>query len=530
MLGIAALLAAAALGHALARGLRIPAIPTLIIAGGLLAATGATTPELLENAVVLGVTFVLFVTGIELNPRRARAQRRAAVRVGVVQFFALAAAGFLLALLLGFVPNDAAYLALALTASSTLVVVRLLRGRRQMFEPFGRLVVGVLLIQNLLVIAFIPVLTRLPGGPADLATGVLATAGLVALTAAARRWIAPRILRLDGDEEPLLIGVLALLFVFIGAADALDLPLAAGAFLAGIALSDFPLDGVVRSQIASIGDFFAAVFFTALGALVSLPSLAELGQALAFALLLLLATPPLVAAIAERTGLSARPSLEAGLLLAQASELSLVVVLFGLLEGQVGTTAFTVVATVTVITMILTPFITADHVVWSALRLHPLRVEGPAAPEGGHILVLGAGTTGMPLVETLLAAGHRVVVVDDDPAVVAALREADLPCVRGDASDISALRLAGADRARTIISTIRRPADNARLLRFARGVPTFVRVFDDDDARWVRRLGGRPVLYSAAAAEDILAWFDRRRRPAEPLRDAPPADPTAGTS
>lgn len=509
MFGLAVLLAAAAAAHALARALRIPAIPTLLLVGVLLAATGALPAALLEEVIILGVTFLLFVTGVELNPRRAGAQRRAAVRVGIGQFVALAAAGFALALALGFPPLDATYLALALTASSTLVTVRLLRRRRRMFEPFGRLVLGVLLVQNLLVVVFIPVVTRLPAGPLEVGRGLLSTAALLALAYAAHRWVAPRLLRLDGDEEPLLIGLLVLLFVFIGVADALGLPLVAGAFLAGVTLSDFPMNGVARSQLGSIGDFFSAVFFTALGALVSVPSPAELANALVLAFLLVLVTPPLVAAIAERTGLVARPALEAGLLLAQASELSLVVVLHGLLEGQVGSTVFTIVALVTVVTMLTTPLVASDRVVWRLLRLHPLRARGAAAPpRSGHILVLGAGTTGMPLVETLLGSGHDVVVVDDDPAVVGRLRQADVPCVRGDASDLEVLGRAHARRARMIISTIRRPADNARLLEYAHGVATLVRVFGDADAAWVRRLGGSPVLYSAAAADGLLRWFD----------------------
>src|SRR5690606_2081320 len=112
-----------------------------------------------------------------------------------------------------------------------------------------------------------------------------------------------------------------------------------------------------------------------------------------------------------------------------------------------------------------------DRVVWALMRLHPLRRERIERPAGGHVLLLGSGTTGMPLLETLLASGHEVVVVDDDPSVVARLREAEIPVIRGDATDGEVLREARADRARAITSTIRRPEDNRRLLEHARGVP-----------------------------------------------------------
>lgn len=155
MAGLAVLLLAAAIAFTVARWLGLPAVPALLIAGLALAAIGAVPIELLEDALVLGATFLLFVAGSELNPGRTRAQRDTAIRVGAYQFILLAAIGFAAAAALGFSRLDAVYVALALTVSSTLVVVQLLQRRGQLFEPFARLVVGVLLLQDLLVILII---------------------------------------------------------------------------------------------------------------------------------------------------------------------------------------------------------------------------------------------------------------------------------------------------------------------------------------------------------------------------------------
>lgn len=509
MAGIAILLTAAAAAYLAARALQVPPIPLLLVAGLALAATGTLTPELLEHALVLGVTFLLFITGIELAPGRMRGQRGAAIRVGVFQFAALGITGFAAARLLGYALVPSIYLALALTASSTLVGIRLLARRRQMFEPFGRLVIGVLLLQDLFVILLIPVVTRMPGGAQLVGTGLLAVAAMLGLTWAAHRWAAPALLRLDGDDEALLLGILALLFVFIGIADALRLPVLVGAFLAGVSLSRFPVSAIVRSQLNPINDFFSAVFFTALGALIGVPAPAELLAALVLGGVVVVATPPLVLAIAERAGLSTRPAIEAGLLLAQTSELSLVVGLLGMIEGQITASVFTVIALVTVATMLLTPFLTDDRVVWRLMRLRPVhRADRIPAPAEGHVLILGSGTTGTPLLETLIGTGRRVVVVDDDAAVVNRLRGAEIPCIRGDASDREVLDQARAREARLITSTIRRPQDNVRLLAYARGVPVLVRVFEAADARRIRELGGIPVLYSEATADAMLEWYE----------------------
>lgn len=509
MTGIALLLAGAAVAFGVARWTALPAIPLLLLAGLSLALAGVVPRPLLEDAVVLGVTFLVFAAGIELNLHRIREQRAAALRVGILQFLLLGAAGFGVATALGYGTGPSLYLGLAVAASSTLVVVRLLQRRQQMFEPFGRLVIGVLLVQDLAVILLLPLLGGIPGGAAAVLRGVGGVVSLLALAGAVHRWIAPfLVLRLRLEEEALLVSVLALLFVFSSLAEALDLPWIAGAFLAGVSLSRFPVSGLVRSQLRSLSDFFLAILFTALGGLLVLPSVPELARAVALAGTVVVLTPPLVTVLGERSGLSARNAIEAGLLLSQTSEFSLIIGLQGLLLGHIAAEVFTVIALATVLTMMLTPFLATDRMTWRLMRLHPLRVRGEVEPPGGHVLLLGCGEHTMPLLETLLTVGHDVVVVDDDPAVIESLARAEVAAIRGDASDPAVLARAGVGRARIVISTVRRPMDNQTVIAEAGNAPVLVRVFDPGTAERIRALGGVPVVYSEAAAEDFLAWFE----------------------
>lgn len=512
MTGIALLVGGAAAAFALARWTGLPSIPFLLLAGLSLGLTGGVPPALLRDAVVLGVTFLVFAAGIELNLRRVGRQRSAALGVGVVQFACLGAAGFGVALLLGFAAAPALYVAVALSASSTLVVVRLLQRRRQMFEPFGRLVLGVLLVQDLAVILLIPVLAGISEGPGVVLSGLVGVGLLIGLAYACVRWVTPPLFRrLQRNEELLLLVALSFLFLFSGLADVLGLPWIAGAFLAGVSLSPFPVSGLARGQLRSLSDFFLALFFTALGGLLVLPSPGEILQAAALAFTVVILTPPLVTLLAERAGLSARTSIEAGLLLSQTSEFSLIVALQGLLAGQIGSELFTVVALVTVLTMILTPFLSTDRMAWRLMRFHPSRRRGgPGLPAQGHVLFLGCGENTLPLLETLIAVGHRVVVVDDDPAIIERLVEGEVACIRGDASEPVVLERAGVGRARLIVSTVRRPEDNATVLRMAGEVPVLVRVFETEAAERIRALGGIPIVYSDAAADEFLAWFDER--------------------
>jgi Kef-type K+ transport system membrane component KefB len=513
---IAILLFAAAVAYGIAHLLRVPSIPVLLLTGVALTFTGSLSPELIQDTLVLGTTLLLFATGIELNPRRVRNQRATAARVGTIQFVTLGIIGLLTAVALGYDTLSAMYVALALTASSTLVVVRLLQRRRQMFEPFGRLVLGVLLLQDVFVLLLIPVVTDLPDGPIPVIAGIGATLALAGLGWAMFRWGAPLIQRLDREDEVILLVLLAVLFAFVGLADALDLPLITGAFLAGVALSRFPLNGMVRGHLGSIAEFFSALFFIALGALIGIPTGMELLHALVLAAVVILFTAPLVTFIAERAGMPSRASIESGLLLAQTSEISLVIGLFGLIAGQISRSLFIVIALMTLVTMLLTPFIATDAVAWWLMRhrreraVPQRRRVDRITPPDGHVLILGSGATGMPLLETVLGMGHDVLVIDDDPVVIGRLRDADIACLRGDASDLALLERAGADRARIITSTIRRPQDNRRLLEFARGVPALVRVFEESDAEWIRELGGTPVIASHVAAVEMLKWFDEQ--------------------
>jgi CPA2 family monovalent cation:H+ antiporter-2 len=438
-----------------------------------------------------------------------RAQLRAAVQVGTIHFWTLTAGSFLAARALGFDARGSAYLAMALGASSTLVGVRLLQSRRQMYEPFGRLVLGVLLLQDLFVLASIPALMAFGAGWETALNGIGGVVVLGGVAVLVRAWLAPLLLTLADDSELVLLAPLALLFAFLALGAWLGLPTVIGAFLGGVALARFPVNGVVRIELAPIGDFFTPLFFTALGALVLPPALGQLADAVVLALVVIVVTVPLVAALAERAGFAAKSAIEAGLLLSQTSEISLVIGLAGMLEGDIDRGTFTVITLVTVLTMLLTPLLATDRVAWWLVRWHPATRRPPEPVAGsGHVLLLGAGSTGMQLLEDLVIAGADVVVVDDDPAVLARLQDAGVHTVRGDAADREVLRRAAADRARVVVSTIRRPRDNRALLKVAPGVPALVRVFDEGDARWVRHRGGTPVLYTEASAEAVLDWLE----------------------
>lgn len=508
---------AAAAGLGVSVRFRVPSIPLMIVAGVLLGVTGLMgEADDLRNILLLGLTFVLFVLGAELDLKVVGDKARSALGFGLVQFALLSAIGIGAGIVFGFGLRAGLYTGLAIASSSTLVVVTLLRRRERFFEPFGRMAVGVVLLQDMLVILLLPLLIGV--GVEGSVRGFGATLGLIGLAWVSKRWLAPMlILRLERDQETLLLVVLATLFGFLGLAYWFGVPLVSGAFLAGIALSRFPVSGLVRGQIASLSDFFLAVFFVTLG--VFLGTIAHeinLGLVIVHALmlggamLLALAALAALAPLARRFGLTTRASIEITNLFAQCGELSLVVVLLGLEQGHIGEQVLGTVVLLAVLTMSLSPLLSSEELTWWILQRLP-GAGGTGAGEGvhrDHLVILGCGTSTRALIARAAAAGHSVVAVDESPDVVRMLREQGIEAIRGDGGDPWLLRRIGLREARLVVSTLRRRRDNERVIRVAGGAPVIVRTFEPGVGEGLRALGATVVVESDAAADRFMSWYE----------------------
>jgi len=519
MMDLALFLGAAAVAYAVALKLRLPPIPFLILAGwGVSLTPMAPSIDMAGTVLQAGLTFLVFSAGIELSPRRFLHQTGAALWVALVQFVVVGLAGMLVVQWLGYDTMTAVYIGFALSASSTLVVIRHLRQQQQMFQSFGRLVTGVLLVQDIaLVVLLVALATRSDSSGFPWA----ALGGLVLLGTAS--WachyrILPRVVRnLLSDDETLLLMGLSILFLFIGGAYALQLPPVVGAFLAGFALASFPVNGLLRGLIGSISDFSQALFFTALGSLLVLGNLEILWHAVILSFLVIGVTPPVVALVAEWRGQNSRTGIESGLLLAQTSELGVVFVLSGIQLGHAPAEAFTVVALVAASTMTVTSFTATDAVTWKLLHWHPSRRQTVEALEmQDHIVILGFGGSGMWLARPFLDAGFPIMVVDDDPSVIEELRRRNLPCLRADASDCRVLDRINARRARLVIASIPRIRDLVQIIRHVRDVPVVTRVLEDEEVAVVEAEGGTAIRTADAAGEAFFAWFQQRFTQAQP--------------
>ena len=528
MIEITAILAAGALVYAASRASRLPEIPLLIVAGAGLAAFGyipdfeivgqtIAFPDLMPDRefvigmLEVGLVFLVFAAGMDMSPRRVGQQGGQALTVGLVQFIAVGFVTGWLALRGGYGLEEALFVGLAISASSTLVVVRQLKVRRQLFEPFGRMIIGVLLLQDLLVIGALVLLTALAHeSTGDMLVPLETTMGLVVVTILLGKWVMPRAVeRYRDNDETLLLIVLATLFAFVGASMLGDVPIVVGAFLAGLSLSGFPSRALVRGLLSSLSDFFLVVFFISLGALLQLPSWQAVIEGFVVVGLVLVITPLLVAFVAERAGMTARGALESGLLIAQTSEFSLVVALLGRETGQLSEELFAVVVLVTVVTMMITPIWSSQTFVRWLMQWHPSPGPKTRVPEReGHVAIIGGGTAGTLLAERVRQAELGVVVVDNDPMVARRFREQKIDAVWGDGESKDTLEEAGVDQARAVAVTT---GDLHHLKAVQRLVapetPIWFHVFANEQAESARAMGANTVTYAEAAADSFIEWF-----------------------
>jgi len=507
------IVAAAVFGLA-ARGVRQPLILGYILAGAALGpriGLGLVADEAsIELISEIGLIFLLFIIGLEINVPALAQAGRSIVVTGLLQFpvcVALAwwALGGLVADGGGF---DRLYLAVAVSLSSTLIVVKLLFDKFEMGTLAGRITLGVLVFQDLWAIAFLAVQPSLESmRPGSLLGALGAGVAVVGSAGVLSRLVLPRVFRaVARSQELLLVTTVAWCFLVSGTAGALGLSREMGALIAGMVIAAFPYGTEVVTRLAGIRDFFVTLFFVALGLKVPAPSghlllLAALLTVFVVASRLLVVLP-----ILNALRLDTRTAGVVAINLAQISEFSLVIVALGLDLGHVSRT----LASVLLYTLLLTAVVSTYAIRWNhalaTLVARALEATGvppwlggrPSGPEpegvaaGPHdIFLLGVSREGLAFLRHLErehpAMKQRIVAVDFNPETLEQLQADGVECHYGDVSNPETLRHAGIEHAHVVVSSISdwllQGTDNLRLLRQVRRLVPGARTIVTADTR-----------------------------------------------
>jgi Kef-type K+ transport system membrane component KefB len=451
------LLIAAALGL-IAGWLKQPLILAYIVMGvaaGPALVGWAAPAEALDLLAEFGVTLLLFAVGLKLDPRLVRHLGPVALATGLGQLGFTIVIGYAICLLLGYDWVASLYIAIALTFSSTIIIVKLLSDKREIDSLHGRVAMGFLIVQDIAVVIALMILGSLREAPeATVLQVALATAAKLAGAAAvvwlALRFVVPQLARRAArSAELLLLASIAWGVLAAAAGEMAGFSKEVGAFLAGFTLAATPFRDAVAGRLASVRDFLLLFFFIELGLRLEVGAIGgELLPAAILSAFVLIGNPLIVMAIMGYMGFRARTGLLAGLTVAQISEFSIVFVAMGVTLGHVGGSALAVTTTVGIVTIAASTYM----ILYSEKlyeRLAPLlgvferkvpyrEVRGALAPHdeaAPEVLVFGMGRYGRRLAEQLVRDGRRVLGVDFDPELVRGAAHANVPVRFGDASD-----------------------------------------------------------------------------------------------
>jgi Kef-type K+ transport system membrane component KefB len=478
----AAVLAVAAVIGLLANRAKQPLIVAYIVVGILVGPSvlgWVQDAEPLELFAEIGIAILLFLVGLKLDLHLVRTTGRVAVLTGLGQVIFTSVVGFVLALLLGLSVVTAAYVAIALTFSSTIIIVKLLSDKRELEELHGRIALGFLIVQDIVVVLVMIVLASTTG-TAGRSLGVeivliLAQgAGLGLVLAVMMRWVLPRLLALVATSTELLVVFAVAWAVSVATlGDVLGFSTEVGAFLAGFALASTPYREAIASSLTGLRDFLLLFFFIELGSQLDFSEVgAQVPAAIVLSLFVLIGNPLIVLVIMGLMGYPKRVSFLSGLAVAQISEFSLILIALGYALGHVGGEAVGLVTLVGVVTIgASTYMIIYSHRLYEwlapALRIferkNPMQ-ETAQAHERVDVIVYGFGRFGRQVVRRLAEAGHQVLVVDWDPQARPDPETEDrVRVIYGDADDHEFAGSLPLEPAKWVLSTIPR-VDTSRVL------------------------------------------------------------------
>jgi Kef-type K+ transport system membrane component KefB len=516
---MAGVLVVAAVIGAIALLLRQPLIVAFIAVGIFVGPSGLGWMEGHERFALLaevGIAVLLFVVGLKLDVQLVRSMGKVALATGLGQVFFTSAVGFGLSLALGMDVVTSVYVAVALTFSSTIIIVKLLSDKREIDSLHGRIAVGFLIVQDIVVVLVMIALTAFGQAEGEAAWATLGRVALqgvamLAVLGALMRWVLPRLLeRLARSQELLVLFAIAWAVLLAALGEELGFSREVGAFLGGISLASSSYREMIAARLVSVRDFLLLFFFIVLGHGLDLSLLgAQVVPAIALSLFVLVGNPLIVLAIMGAMGYRKRTGFLAGLTVAQISEFSLILGALGVSLGHLGPEAMGLITLVGLITIGLSTYlILYSHPLYERLapflsvfeRAQPVKELGetPATAEKADVLVFGLGRFGGAIARALHQNGARVYGVDFDPQAVQAWRTEGLDAHYGDAEDPEFPGHLPLDEVRTVVSTMPQRDVNLVLVRSIREHGFKGRIaltaHNHDDAELLRRAGADLVL------------------------------------
>jgi len=441
----------------------------------------AKSPDTLSTFAQIGVAFLLFLVGLNLSPSVIKEVCKASLAVGLGQIVFTAIIGFFICNLLGFSDIVSLYIAIALTFSSTIIVLKLLSDKNDLEKLYGKISIGVLIIQDIAAIIALILISSF----ASKGNSILNMAGetlvkgvfLISFLMLVSKYVLPKL------EKSFFAKSQEFLFLFslgwgLGSAALFynfGLSIEAGALIAGVALSISKYQYEISSKLRPIRDFFIILFFIMLGSQAVLKDLVPLIiPALVLSAFVLLGTPIITMALMGFSGYNKKTSLLTGLTLAQISEFSLVLIALGVKVGHLKPEILSLTTLIGLLTIAgSTYFILYGDKIYKHLEKYLSIFEGKYARKEEErriqynydIILFGYNRIGHNFLEAFKKLKKKFLIVDYNPVVIESLSKKKIDCLYGDADDLDLLNRLNLKQAKMIISTIPKFETNSLLIK-----------------------------------------------------------------
>lgn len=519
------------LGYGVIR-FKLPLLIAYLLGGLIIASTAIFDPrasEVLHFLPEIGIAFVLFLIGMELDLREIKSLGRPVFLAGILQIVITTIVGSSVARLLGFGVAESWYLGMGLAFSSTILVIKLLIDKKDVGSLYGKLAVGILILEDLLAVVLLVILTvstSVLGLGIQQAFPILAllfkAALLFGIIPILSRFILPYVFKaVSKQSELLFITALAWCFIYIAFAIFLGFSVVIGAFLAGMALANSPFHFQIQGKIKPLREFFVTLFFVYLGTQVDFSEIGKIYLlTIFFTSYTLFAKPAIFLLLLGIFGFRKHTMFQTALSLTHISEFSLILLLVGFQLGVVSQSALTTIALSAVLSMIVASvMITHSNKLYKKLSSllsfferknfkHFIEAGSGDYNLTGQVILIGARRMGGEIVKLLKREHIPQMVLDFNPHQVEALMKEKIPVLYGDMGDPEVLDGLNLPNARMIISTAANPEDNKLLLEELRyrhiNIPVIVRAETADDANDLYEAGADFVIIPEILAGDFL--------------------------
>jgi Kef-type K+ transport system membrane component KefB len=482
--------------HLLKQPLIIGHIITGIIVGPALFDIAHSGDGIIEVFAEFGIALLLFIIGLGLNPQVIKEVGKAASLTGAGQVLFTTLFGIGFATLLGFNASEALYIAIALTFSSTIIVLKLLSDKKEQTRLYGKISIGFLLVQDVIAtIALVVASTASSTGftPSTIVELLIkGTLMLLALWLVSTKVLPHMNKIIAGSSEFLFLFAIGWGFGVATLFAEAGFSLEVGALAAGVALAPMVYSQEVGSRLRPLRDFFIVLFFISLGAGLNLSALGDvLPQALVLSSFVLIGNPLIVITIMGLLGYTKKTSFKAGLTVAQISEFSLVFILLARENNAISEEIVSLITVVALITIAASTYmiINADRlykVVEKSLTMFEKRKTKRESGSSNRyeIMMFGYRKGGAEFIRVFKSMDKKFAVVDYDPEVVDHLEHDRVDYIYGDAMDLELLEEAGADYSKLFIINIADFSANSFLVQALESInPNSVIVCQAENAR-----------------------------------------------